>query len=71
MLLFSGEGPPASVARSRITETVTAPGEDIVLSWFDFLPAFNGATSADPKEGRGHGAGLAWSETWVRPANAF
>jgi hypothetical protein len=93
-------------ARSRVDERVTAPGETIVLSWFDFLPAFKGATAADPAEGRAHGhyalyfparstlltingtaaagaprrserdgranssAGLAWSETWVRPPSA-
>jgi hypothetical protein len=90
-------------ARSRITETATSPGEEISLSWFDFLPAFKGGTAANVDEGRAHGhyalyipskgtvlsikgkvasgaprpsdrdgranasAGLAWSETWVRP----
>ena len=90
-------------ARSRITETVKSASEEIVLSWFDLLPAFKGGTAANAEEGRGHGhyalyfparntlltingkaaagapklmdrdgranasAGLAWSETWVRP----
>jgi hypothetical protein len=90
-------------ARSLITETVKSPSDEIVLSWFDFLPAFKGGTAANSEEGRAHGhyalyipskstllnvngkaaagapklsdrdgranasAGLAWSETWVRP----
>lgn len=90
-------------ARSRITETVKSSSDEIVLSWFDLLPAFKGGTAASVEEGRGHGhyalyfparstllsingkaaagapklmdrdgranasAGLAWSETWVRP----
>lgn len=92
-------------ARSRLTETVKSADEEIVLSWFDFLPAFKGGTAASTAEGRGHGhyalyfpangtllsidgkvaagtpkpsdrdgranasAGLAWSETWVRPVS--
>ena len=90
-------------ARNRITETVKSASDEIVLSWFDLLPAFKGGTAASLEEGRGHGhyalyfpskstllsingkaaagmpklsdrdgranasAGLAWSETWVRP----
>jgi hypothetical protein len=97
--VFSQSGDP----RSALTETVRTAGDEIVLTWSGFLPAFKGGTAASAAEGRGHGhyalyipaqharfaingkvaageprpakrdgrdnssAGLAWSETWVRP----
>jgi hypothetical protein len=42
-------------ARSRITETVKARADEIVLSWFDLLPAFKGGTAPNAAEGRAHG----------------
>jgi len=42
-------------ARSFITERVLTADEDISLSWYDFLPAFKGASAANPAGGSKHG----------------
>jgi hypothetical protein len=42
-------------ARSFITERVVTADEDISLSWYDFLPAFKGASAANPDAGAKHG----------------
>ncbi len=45
----------AGDARSSVTERVIAGTDEIELTWYDFLPPFKGATSADTANGRGHG----------------
>jgi hypothetical protein len=42
-------------ARSFITERVLSAVDGISLSWYDFLPAFKGASAADPAAGSQHG----------------
>jgi hypothetical protein len=42
-------------ARSFITESVVSGADDISLSWYDFLPAFKGASAANPAGGAKHG----------------
>ena len=42
-------------ARSFITERVLSAADDISLSWYDFLPAFKGASAANPAGGSHHG----------------
>ena len=42
-------------ARSFITERVVSAADDVSLSWYDFLPAFKGASAANPAGGAKHG----------------
>jgi hypothetical protein len=42
-------------ARSFITERVVSADDEISLSWYDFLPAFKGASAPNPAGGSQHG----------------
>ena len=42
-------------ARTFITELVVSAADDVSLSWYDFLPAFKGASAANPAGGAQHG----------------
>jgi len=42
-------------ARSFVTERVASATDDVSLSWYDFLPAFKGASAPNPDGGAKHG----------------